>query len=50
MAELLSDDDRIDAELVKEILGEQELENIISAEKQAFAPAKENERKSDFEH
>lgn len=51
MSELLSDD-RIDAELVKEIIGEQALEQLISAEKQAV-PQKESEkteRKSNFEH
>lgn len=51
MAELLSDD-RIDAELVKEIIGEQALEQLIGAEKRAV-PQKETakkERKSSFEH
>lgn len=51
MAELLSDD-RIDAELVREIIGEQALEQLIGAEKRAV-PQKETvkeERKSSFEH
>ncbi|MBP3284707.1 MAG: hypothetical protein J6M02_04335 [Clostridia bacterium] len=41
MAELLADD-RIDGELVRDILGEQELTTIIASERNAFAPEKEN--------
>jgi len=41
MAELLADD-RIDGELVKEIVGEQELMTIIASERNAFVPEKEN--------
>jgi len=40
MAELLADS-RIDGELVKEIVGEQELTTIIASERNAFAPEKE---------
>lgn len=51
MAELLSDD-RIDAELVREIIGEQALEQLIGAEKRAVPQkgTEKSERKSDFEH